>query len=68
MKMVLSHDLVAGDIVFAVDGAEQDPLANTADLFIQLRKTPGESVTLDILRDGKRLRMPLTTHRIDFRK
>lgn len=68
MKIVMPHDLLVGDIVFAVDGVEHDQFANTADLFIKLKKTPGDTVTLDILRNGKRMRMPLTTHRFNFRK
>jgi hypothetical protein len=68
MKMVTSHDLLVGDIIFAVDGVERDQLANTADLFIKLKKTPGDTVTLDVLRDGERMRMPLTTQRVNFRK
>lgn len=67
-KLVKSHDLVAGDIIFAVDGVEQDQYANTADLFIKLRKMPEDTVTLDVLRDGKSIKMPLTTHRVSFRK
>jgi serine protease Do len=68
MKMIVSHDLEAGDIVFAVDGVEADPLANTADLYIKLHRSPGDVVTLGVVRKGERLRMRLTTHRLDFRK
>jgi serine protease Do len=63
-----SHELRVGDIVFGVDGVESDPIANTAELFIKLRKTAGETVTLDVIRDGKRLKMPLKTYRMSFRK
>ena len=54
--------------IVAVDGVERDELANSADLFLKLRKTPGDSVMLDVLRDGARLRMPLKTYRMSFRK
>jgi len=57
-----------GDIVFGVDGVETDPIANSAELFLKLRKTAGDSVTLDVLRDGKRMKMPLQTARMSFRK
>ena len=44
--------LRVGDIIYAVDGVERDEIANTAELFIKLRKMPGESVTLG--RDSQR--------------
>jgi hypothetical protein len=67
-KMTKSHDLRVGDIIFGVDGVERDDLANTAELFIKLRKTAGDSVTLDVIREGKRMQMPLKTYRMSFRK
>jgi len=67
-QMMKSHDLHPGDIVFAVDGVQRDPDADTAELYIKLRKTAGDSVTLGVLRDGKRLEMPLKTYRMSFRK
>jgi hypothetical protein len=67
-QMMKSHDLHVGDIIYAVDGARRDPDANTAELYIKLRKTAGDSVTLGVLRDGKRLAMPLKTYRMSFRK
>jgi len=63
-----SHGLKVGDIVVAVDGVERDPDANTADLYIKLRKKGGETVKLDVLRAGQRIQMPLTTHVLSFRK
>ena len=67
-KMVKSHDLRVGDIIFGVDSVERDDVANTAELFIKLHKTAGDAVTLDVLRDGRRLQMPLKTYRMSFRK
>jgi serine protease Do len=67
-RMMKTHDLRVGDIVFGVDGATRDEIADTADLFIKLRKTAGDSVTLDVLRGGERLKMPLKTYRMYFRK
>jgi C-terminal processing protease CtpA/Prc len=66
--MMKSHDLRVGDIIVGVDGVERDEWANTAELFIKLRKTAGDSVTLDVMRDGHRLQMPLKTYRMNFRK
>ncbi|MBI3683982.1 MAG: hypothetical protein HY235_26710, partial [Acidobacteria bacterium] len=63
-----NHELRVGDIVFGVDGVERDEIANTAELFIKLRRTAGETVTLDLIRDGKRMQMRLKTYRMSFRK
>src|SRR6202048_1007290 len=54
-KMMKSHELKVGDIIYAVDGVERDELANTAELFIKLRKSADASVTLNVLRDGQRM-------------
>jgi C-terminal processing protease CtpA/Prc len=67
-EIMKSHELRVGDIVFGVDGVQRDELANTAELFIKLRKTAGDTVTLDLIRDGKRMQMKLTTYRMSFRK
>jgi hypothetical protein len=67
-KMMKTHELRVGDIVFAVDGVDRDDLANTADLYIKLCKAAGDSVSLDVLRDGQRIKMPLKTYRMYFRK
>ena len=67
-KVRKTHELRAGDIIVGVDGVERDDLANTAELFIKLRKKAGDSVTLDVLRDGQRIEMPLKTYVLSFRK
>jgi len=67
-KIRKTHELRAGDIIFGVDGVERDDLANTAELFIKLRKKAGNSVTLDVLREGQRIQMPLHTYVLSFRK
>jgi hypothetical protein len=66
--MLKSHSLEVGDIVYAVDGATRDEYATTAEFYIKLRKNAGDDVMLDVLRGGKRLRMPLKTFRMSFRK
>jgi len=43
-------------------------VANTAELYIKLRKSAGSTVTLNVLRDGQRMEMPLKTYRLSFRK
>ena len=67
-KAMKTHELAVGDIVFGVDGVERDEFANTAEFYIKLRKKAGDSVMLDVLRDGRRSRMPLKTFRLGFRK
>ena len=59
---------VPEDVVAAVDGIERDDIAITADMYIKLHKKPEEPVTLDVIRAGKRLQMPLKTFRMGFRK
>lgn len=67
-ELLKNHELRVGDIVFGVDGVERDDIANTPELYIKLHKTAGETVTLDLIRDGKRMQMPLKTLRMSFRK
>lgn len=67
-QMMKSHDLKVGDVIYSVDGTERDDIANTAELYIKLRKTAGDLVTLGVIRDGARMSMKLTTYRLGFRK
>lgn len=67
-QMMKSHDLRVGDVIVAVDGVDTDPVADTAEFYIKLRKKAGDSVTLEVLRDGQRIKMPLQTYRMSFRK
>jgi hypothetical protein len=67
-KAMGSHDLRVGDVIAAVDGVERDELANTAELYLKLRKKAGENSTLDVIRDGRRMKMQLSTHVLSFRK
>lgn len=67
-ELTKSHQLRVGDIIFGVDGVERDESANTAELFIKLRRAAGDTVTLGVIRDGKRMLMKLKTYRLSFRK
>jgi hypothetical protein len=67
-RTLKSHDLRIGDIVYSVDGVERDEHANTAEFYIRLRKTAGSEVKIGVLREGKRIEMPLRTFRMSFRK
>jgi S1-C subfamily serine protease len=67
-QSVQAHELRVGDIIVAVDGKDRDENADTASLFIVLHKKPGETGKLEVLRDGKKITMPLKTIRMSFRK
>ena len=67
-QMLGLHGLLVGDVVFAVDGIERDEIANTPELFIQLRKQAGEALELGVIRDGVRMSMPAKTARMSYRK
>jgi hypothetical protein len=66
--IIKSHSLQVGDIIFGVDGIESHEYANTPELLIRLIRNPGDRVTLDVIRHGKKLKMELKTHRMAFRK
>jgi len=63
-----THDLRVGDVIVAVDGVERDAMANTAELYLKLHTKAGESAKLEVIRDGKRITMPITTYILSFRK
>ena len=67
-KIRKTHELRNGDIIYAVDSVEKDPLANTAELFLKLRKKAGQSAILGVIRNGQRIQMPLQTYQLSFRK
>jgi len=67
-QSVGSHELKVGDIIAAVDGKDWDQNADTASLYIVLHKTPGDKATLEVVRDGNKISMPLKTIRMSFRK
>ncbi len=67
-ELMKSHQLRTGDVIYSVGGTERDEVANTAELFIKLHTTAGDTVTLGVLRDGRRLSMKLKTFRMSFRK
>ncbi|MCC7186969.1 MAG: PDZ domain-containing protein [Acidobacteria bacterium] len=67
-KLMKTHELAVGDIVVAVDGVDRDPDVHTAELYLRLRKKPGDTVELEVLRNGQRLKLPLRTLQMSFRK
>jgi len=67
-ELMKSHELRIGDIVFGVNGVERDEIANTVDLYMKLRRSAGDTVTLSVIRGGKRMEMKLKTYSMSFRK
>jgi len=47
---------------------DRDDFANTAELFVKLHTKAGGSVTLDVIRQGQHIQMPLHTQILSFRK
>ncbi len=67
-KVRQTHDLHLDDIIVAVNGVERDEFANTAELYLKLHTKAGDSASLDVLRDGKRITLPIKTYVLSFRK
>jgi hypothetical protein len=67
-EVMKTHELREGDIIAAVNGVQQDDQANTAELYLKLRIKAGDSAMLDVIRDGKRIQMPIHSHVLSFRK
>lgn len=67
-ELLNSHQLLEDDVVYGVDGTFRDSVATTADQFIKFRKQAGAVLTLQVLRGGERIEMPLKTERMSFRK
>ena len=57
-----------GDVILSVNGVDRDEFAHTAELFLKLHTKAGDSAKLEVLRDGKRLQMPIQTSILSFRK
>jgi hypothetical protein len=67
-KSLKAHELKVDDVIVSVDGVTSDPLADSAEAFIRLRRKAGDRVTMEVLRNGERVSMPLQTFRMSFRK
>ena len=67
--MVLElHEVRPGDVIYAVDGVESDPLVSDCLLHLRLNVTAGNETTLGVIRDGARLDMTVRTQRQLYRK
>lgn len=66
--LVKSHTLQVGDIIYAVNGVQRDDFAHTAELYMKLYLTPGDTAKLDLIRNGVRQQSTLLSYRLSFRK
>jgi hypothetical protein len=62
------HTLKPGDTITAVEGVRESRLTQNVELYIKLTSRAGDSATLDLLRNGKPMRMELKSYRQFFRK
>ena len=67
-KIRKTHDLRLGDVIVAVNGVERDEFAHTAELYLKLHTKASEQASLEVIRDGKRITMPIQAHVLSFRK
>jgi hypothetical protein len=63
-----AHGLESGDVITAVNGKSADGVSHTASLHLVLLLKPGDGAELEVLRNGQKLRVPLKTNRMSFRK
>ncbi len=62
------HDLQPGDVIYAVDGVEADPLVSDCLVYLRLHVSAGAEVDLGVFRDGVRAPITVRTQRQRFRK
>ena len=62
------HEIQPGDVVYAVDGVESDPLIPDCLLYLRLNGAAGDETILGVVRHGERLDMTVRTQRQLYRK
>jgi serine protease Do len=50
----------AGDVIFGIDGKKLDLTMLQFNMYVRLKFKPGDRITFNLLRDGKRLDLPMT--------
>src|SRR5215510_13133304 len=63
-----SEMLKPGDIITGVEGVQESGLTQNVERYIKLTKKAGDTITLDLLRDGKPTQIKQNTYRIFYRK
>jgi len=60
--------LKLGDIITGVEGVQESRLTQDVECYIKLTKKAGDSITLDLLRDGKPTQIKQNSYRLFYRK
>ena len=60
--------LKPGDIITGVDGVQESGLTQNVEQYIKLTKKAGDSINLDLLRDGKPTQIKQNSYRLFYRK
>ena len=60
--------LKLGDIITGVEGVQESSLTQNVERYIKLTKKAGDSITLDLLRDGKPAQFKQNSYRLFYRK
>ena len=60
--------LKLGDIITGVEGVQESGLTQNVEVYIKLTKKAGDSITLDLLRDGKPTQIKQNSYRMFYRK
>jgi serine protease Do len=60
--------LKPGDIITGVEGVQESRLTQNVERYIKLTKKAGDTITLDLLRDGKPTQIKQNSYRLYYRK
>jgi len=60
--------LKPGDIITGVEGVQESRLTQNVERYIKLTKKAGDSITMDLLRDGKPAQIKQNSYRLFYRK
>src|SRR5262245_64617083 len=67
-KLEQTQMLKPGDIITGVEGVQESSLTQNAERYIKLTKKAGDSITLDLIRDGKPTQVKQNSYRFFYRK
>lgn len=67
-KVYIVHELQLGDIIYSVNGVEEDALTRNVELYMKLNVRAGDAYSLKLIRNGERMDMQGKTRRWSFRK
>src|SRR5215475_2082923 len=67
-KLEQMQMLKPGDIITGVEGVQESRLTQNVERYIKLTKKAGDTITLDLLRDGKPTQIKQNSYRLFYRK